>query len=86
MKKIIEESSVEGLEKLLGERITLFCCRYIYTGKLISVNDDCVMLSDCGIVYETGELTDKTWKDYQKLPHDWYVSKQSIESFGILKI
>ena len=58
MKKIIEESSVEGLEKLLGERITLFCCRYIYTGKLIGVNDDCVMLSDCGLVYDTGELTD----------------------------
>ena len=85
MKKIVEEISGEGLEKLLGERVTLFCCRYIYTGKLIGVNDDCVLLSDCGIVYETGELTDNNWKDYQKLPNDWYVSKQSIESFGILK-
>ena len=85
MKKIVEQVQGEGLEKLLGERVTLFCCRYIYTGKLIGVNDECVLLTDCGIVYETGELTSKDWTDYQKLPHDWYVAKQSIESFGILK-
>lgn len=58
---------------------------YIYTGKLVGVNDTCVLLEDAGIVYETGELTSKTWKDMQKLPNDWYVSIASIESFGILK-
>jgi len=85
MEKIVEEISGEGLEKLLGERVTFFCANYIYTGKLIGVNDDCVLLSEAGIVYETGELTDKNWKDMQKLPKDWYVMKQSIESFGLLK-
>ena len=85
MKKLIEEVSGEGLESLLGERITLFCCRYIYTGKLIGVNESCVLLTDCGIVYETGGLDSKTWEDYQKLPHDWYIQVGSIESFGILK-
>ena len=85
MKKIIDVSE-EGLEKLLGERVTLFCCRYIYTGRLVGVNKDCVLLSDCGIVYETGALTDKKWQDYQELPNDWYVSLASIESFGILKV
>jgi len=85
MKKLVEEVSGEGLVKLLGERVTLFCCRYIYTGKLTGVNTDCVLLSDCGIVYETGELETKKWTDMQKLPHDWYVARQSIESFGILK-
>ena len=85
MKKIVEEIKGEGLEKLLGEKVTLFCCRYIYSGKLIGVNDDCVLLSDCGIVYETGSFGSKDWSDFQKLPHDWYVSKQSIESFGRLK-
>lgn len=84
MKKIVEETG-EGLEKLLGERVTLFCCRYIYTGKLIGVNDQSVLLSDCGIVYETGALDSKDWNDYQKLPDDWYVAIQSIESFGVLK-
>ena len=85
MRKIVEEVSGEGLEKLLGERVTIFCANYIYTGKLIGVNDDCVLLSGAGIVYETGAFTDKRWKDCQPLPNDWYVARQSIESFGILK-
>ena len=85
MKKLVEEIQGEGLEKLLGERITLFCCRYIYTGKLIGVNTDCVLLSNAGIVYETGSLESDNWKDMQPLPNNWYVQKDSIESFGVLK-
>lgn len=85
MKKIVEEINGEGLEKLLGETVTLFCQVYIYTGKLIGVNEKCVLLQDASIVYETGSLLDKTWKDAQKLPYDWYVSISSIESFGKLK-
>jgi len=85
MKKIIDDVQGEGLEKLLGEKVTLFCCRYIYTGKLVGVNDTCILLQDAGIVYETGSLDTKDWSDMQKLPNDWYVSLQSIESFGILK-
>ena len=85
MKKLIEEVSQEGLDKLIGERITLFCMNYIYTGKLSGVNETCVLLTDAAIVYETGELTTKDWKDAQPLPHDWYVQLSSVESFGILK-
>ena len=75
----------EGLEKLAGEVVTLFCANYIYSGKLTGINDDCVLLSDAGIVYETGELTVKTWKDRQPLPNDCYIMKNAIESFMILK-
>ena len=85
MKKIVEEVSGEGLEKLLGERVTLFCAVYIYTGKLVGVNDNCVLLTDAAIVYETGPLLDGKWKDAQPLPHDWYVMRGMIESFGVLK-
>jgi hypothetical protein len=85
MKKIIVEESGEGLVKLLGKRVTLFCANYIYTGNLIGVNDSCVLLHDAGIVYETGAFNETNWKDMQKLPHDWYVSTLSIESFGELK-
>ena len=84
MKQIVEVSG-EGLEKFMGDRITLFCSRYIYTGKLVGVNECYVKLSDAGIVYETGELTDGKWKDCQKLQKDWYVTIQSIESYGALK-
>ena len=85
MKKIVNEVQGEGLEKLLGERVTLFCMNYIYTGTLTGVNETCVLLTDAAIVYETGAFTETDWKDAQKLPHDWYVQTASIESFGKLK-
>ena len=85
MKKIVEQVEGEGLDKLLGERVTLFCANYIYTGQLTGVNDTCVLLTDAGVVYETGAFSDKSWKDMQKLPFDWYVQVSAIESFGKLK-
>ena len=85
MKKIVQEVEGEGLVKLLGERVTLFCAVYIYTGTLAGVNDDCVLLEDAAMVYETGSFTDKAWRDAQKLPGAWYVQIAAIESFGVLK-
>ena len=85
MRKIVEEISGEGLEKLIGERVTLFCLNYIYTGKLMGVNASCVLLHDASIVYETGGLNTKSWKDAQSLPGPWYVQLYCIESFGVLK-
>ena len=85
MRKIIEEKEGEGFEKLLGERITVFCANYIYTGKLVGVNETCILLTDPSIVYETGSFSDKQWKDAQALNHDWYIIINAIESFGILK-
>jgi hypothetical protein len=88
MKKIVNVAEVEGegLVGLLGERVTLFCLNYIYTGRLAGVNDTCVLLEDASIVYETGELTSKEWADAQPLPGPWYVQTSAIESFGILKV
>ena len=87
MKKIVNvtEVSGEGLDKLLGEVVTVFCMNYIYTGLLAGVNSDCVLLENPKIVYETGAFTDKAWKDAQALPADLYVMKSAIESFGIVK-
>lgn len=85
MKKLVEEVSGEGLVKLMGERVTLFCAVYIYTGKLIGVNDTCVLLEDAAIVYETGPFNESKWKDAQPLPNQWYVQIGMIESFGRLK-
>lgn len=87
MKKLVrvQEVSGEGLLGLIGQRVTLFCCNYIYTGDLAGVNGSCVLLENAGIVYETGELTSKNWSDCQKLPNNWYVQISAIESFGVLK-
>ena len=62
MKKIVDEVSGEGLEKLLGERVTLFCANYIYEGVLAGVNTSCVLLEDAAVVYETGPFNGKTFK------------------------
>lgn len=87
MKKLVSFTEVqgEGLEALMGERVTLFCVNYIYTGKLVGVNSSCILLDDAAIVYETGDFQTKTWKDAQKLPNQWYVQIGAIESFGVLK-
>ena len=85
MKKIVQEVGGEGLEKLLGERVTLFCLNYIYTGVLSGVNESCVLLMGASVVYETGAFTEKNWKDAQALPGEWYVQIGTIESFGKLK-
>ena len=85
MKMIVDQVEGEGLEKLLGERVTLFCMNYIYAGKMTGVNEKCVLLTEACIVYETGSFDSVNWTDAQSLPNDWYVSISSIESFGILK-
>jgi hypothetical protein len=87
MKKLVQVQEVEGegLMGFMGMRLTLFCANYIYTGTLVGVNDTCVKLDDAAIVYETGELKSKTWKDAQALPYAAYVMLASVESFMQLK-
>ncbi len=87
MKKLVkvEEVSGEGLIGLMGEEVTLFCLNYIYAGRLVGVNDEYVKLENAKVVYETGAFTDKSWKDAQALPHEWYVKTGTVESFGKLK-
>jgi len=85
MKKIIEVNNNQiSMEDLLGESVTIFCGNYFYTGKLVGVNTDYVLLENPKIVYETGELASKKWADAQGLPHNWYVMKHAIESYGVL--
>lgn len=81
----MDMENIGGLRTLVGKRVTLFCVNYIYTGKLTGVNDSFVILSEPAIVFETGPLGTKKWKDAQNLPKDWYVQRNSIESFGVLK-
>ena len=84
MKKIVDHGK-DVLVEMIGQRLTFFCMNYIYTGTLVGVNSDCVLLENPSIVYETGAFTDKAWKDAQKLPADLYVMKASIEAFGLVK-
>lgn len=85
MRKLVNVVEVEneGLMALLGENVLIFCANYFYAGKLTGVNETCVQLTDAQIVYETGGLCEKTYKDAQKLPSVWYVQTSAIESFGV---
>lgn len=87
MKKVVETVEVdgEGLVGLLGQRITVWCMNYIYTGDLKGVNDDCILLEKAAVVYETGDFNKKDWQDAQALPHPIYVMRSAIESYMILK-
>jgi hypothetical protein len=86
MKKLVTEVENEGLEKLLGETVTLFCLNFFYNGKLVGVNDTCVLLESPKVIYETGAWTDGYWKDCQSMNIDeLYVQKQAIESFAVTK-
>ena len=86
MKKLVTEVENEGFEKLLGETVTLFCLNYFYNGKLIGVNETCVLLESPKIIYETGKWSDSNWKDAQDMKLDeLYVQKAAIESFGKTK-
>ena len=86
MKILVDENGPDALESLMGQECTFFCINYIYAGKLVGVNKDCVKLENPKIVYETGEFTSKNWKDAQSLPHKhYYIARQAIESFGEVK-
>lgn len=87
MKQLVQVMEVEGegLEGLMGQNVTFWCMNYIYTGKLVGVNDKFVKLEDAKVVFETGPLTTSTWQDAQPLPHACYVMLSSVESFMVLK-
>lgn len=81
----IREEAQEGFLALMGQTITLFCMNYIYTGKLVGVNDTQIKLESAKIVYETGPLNTKDWKDAQALPHPIYVRVSAVETYMVLK-
>lgn len=82
MKVLCKDVDDEGLHAMLGRKVVLFCVNYIYSGKLVGVNEHDVKLEDAKIVYETGELCGGMNKDAQPLPHDWYIRTAAVESYG----
>ena len=81
----ITEKDGEGFMSLIGQNITCFCAIYIYTGKLVGVNETCIKLESPSIVYETGAFNEKNWKDAQALPNTIYIQQAMIEAFGVVK-
>jgi len=85
MKRIVETAEESGFEAMLGEKISVWCGIYIYTGQLTGVNEDQIELTNAYIIYETGDLASGPWKDAQSLPGIWRIMKRGIESWGKAK-
>lgn len=85
MKRLVQVQEIEGqgLEALLGQKVTFFCLNYIYHGELIGVNEVDILLRDAYIVYETGAFTDKGFKNAEILGPEWRIRTSCIESYGI---
>jgi hypothetical protein len=82
----VQEIEGEGLDGLLGQDVLIFCVNYIYTGKLVGVNETFIKLEQPKIVYETGAFSSKTYGDAQALHvGEWYIQRSAIESFGVGK-
>ena len=82
--KTIVETTGDGLGGLLGERITVWCCNYIYAGVLEGVSDTDIKLNDASVVHETGPLGEPGFANAEKLPSVWYIRTSSIESYGVM--
>jgi hypothetical protein len=84
MKRIVEMSEADGLEKLLGENVQLWCLNYIYAGRLVGVNKSDVVLEDPHVVYETGKLNEKGFKFQEPCGVDeLFVRIACIESYSL---
>jgi hypothetical protein len=73
------------LESFVGKEIVIYCCRYIYAGKVVEIDDFSLELTDCGIVYVTGSHNDSEWEAYEKIKKNHHIALQSIESYGEFK-
>lgn len=85
MKRLMVETEEGPFDSMLGEKVQLWCGVYIYAGTLAGVNDEFVELKDASVVYETGALDAKAFKDAQKIPGVWRVMKHAIEAWGVGK-
>lgn len=86
MKRVLNvvETESDGLEKMLGEMVQIWCVNYIYAGRLIGVNTDSVCLAESVVVYETGKMTDKGWKFAESTGLDeLFIKTAAIESYGL---
>jgi hypothetical protein len=80
-----EQKEIKNLDDLVGETYCFQCARYIYHGKVKSVNSDYIQLENAGVVFETGEYSSSSPLDRQELPNGVQVMRNAIESFFKLK-
>ena len=74
-------TTIKNFDNLVGKTYAFQCARYIYHGKVKTVNATYIELTKAGIVYETGELKASSAEDRQELPNNVFIQRIAIESF-----
>ena len=77
----LDVQEIENLDDIIGEKYAFQCARYIYFGKVKSINSTYIELSSAEIVYETGELKAKNPDNKQELPNNLFIMRNAIECF-----
>ncbi len=71
---------------LIEKTVVVMCANYIYTGRLIRVAPDSLVLAEPSIIYETGKWSDADWKMAERLPTDeYYVERSGVEGMFAVK-
>jgi len=76
-----EAKEINSLEELIGETYLFQCARYIYHGKVKTVNSDFIELVDASVVFNTGQYDANEAEDKQSVKRGIKVMRQAIESF-----
>lgn len=76
-----EVKPIKEMKDLVGQVYTFWCARWIYHGKVKSVNTEYIVLENASVVFETGDYGNSEASDIQSLPNDFQVMIQSIEGF-----
>jgi len=75
-----------GFDLLMGHKITVLCMNYFYTGELVGVGEQDILLKHPKIIYQTGAWVSKDWADAEALPSEYlYVRTAAIEAYGVMK-
>ena len=76
-----DTQEIETLDDLVGQKYAFQCARYIYFGKVKTINATYIELTNASIVYNTGELKAKDAEDKQELPSNLFIMRNAIENF-----
>lgn len=80
--KLSEGGFEEGLARLTGEYVWLWCVNYVYAGTILDVSSTDVLLDNPTIVLESGDFKDETFKEFENVPFNVHVRTSAIESYS----
>jgi len=81
-----EPIEVNGMGDLVDKKWAFQCARYIYFGKVKSVNPTFIELDEAQIVFDTGDYSNASPSDAQDLPKQKaMVMRQSVEAIYPVK-